>query len=112
LAGDAAIRVFGVAAARRLLELARDLATAPVQTPSAAHAVDPAAQAGLSEREIEVARQVLAGRTHREIGAQLFIAPKTVEHHVARIRTKLGATTRADFFSTLQTLFGAAADPP
>jgi DNA-binding NarL/FixJ family response regulator len=108
LAGDAAIRVPAAAAARRLLEAARDLATAaPV-----VRAVDPAQQAGLSEREIEVARQVLAGRTHREIGAQLFIAPKTVEHHVARIRTKLGATTRADFFSTLQSLFGGAADPP
>lgn len=106
LAGDAAIRVPDAAAARRLLERAREL-TAP-----ATRAVDPAQQAGLSEREIEVARQVLAGRTHREIGAQLFIAPKTVEHHVARIRTKLGATTRADFFSTLQSLFGAAADPP
>ena len=111
LAGDAAIRVSDPTAARRLLELARDLATSPPVTGSAG-AVDPAQQAGLSEREIEVARQVLAGRTHREIGAQLFIAPKTVEHHVARIRTKLGATTRADFFSTLQSLFGAAADPP
>ncbi|HST84330.1 MAG TPA: helix-turn-helix transcriptional regulator [Kineosporiaceae bacterium] len=106
LAGDAAIRVRGAAPARRLLERAREL-TAPV-----VRTVDPAQQAGLSEREIEVARQVLAGRTHREIGAQLFIAPKTVEHHVARIRTKLGATTRADFFSTLQSLFGATADPP
>jgi DNA-binding CsgD family transcriptional regulator len=106
LAGDAAIRVCGAAPARRLLERARELAAPAVR------AVDPAQQAGLSEREIEVARQVLAGRTHREIGAQLFIAPKTVEHHVARIRTKLGATTRADFFSTLQSLFGAAADPP
>ena len=106
LAGDAAIRVSGAAATRRLLERARDLAAPAVR------AIDPAQQAGLSEREIEVARQVLAGRTHREIGAQLFIAPKTVEHHVARIRTKLGATTRADFFSTLQSLFGAAADPP
>lgn len=109
LAGDAAIRVSGATAARRLLEVARDRAANAAPT---VHAVDPAQQAGLSEREIEVARQVLAGRTHREIGAQLFIAPKTVEHHVARIRTKLGATTRADFFSTLQSLFGATADPP
>jgi DNA-binding NarL/FixJ family response regulator len=106
LAGDAAIRVSSATGARRLLERARELTAAPPRT------VDPAQQAGLSEREIEVARQVLAGRTHREIGAQLFIAPKTVEHHVARIRTKLGATTRADFFSTLQSLFGGTADPP
>jgi DNA-binding CsgD family transcriptional regulator len=112
LAGDAAIRVSDPAAARRLLELARDLTMSALPAGPVAGAVDPAQQAGLSEREIEVARQVLAGRTHREIGAQLFIAPKTVEHHVARIRTKLGATTRADFFSTLQSLFGPNSDPP
>jgi DNA-binding CsgD family transcriptional regulator len=45
---------------------------------------------------------VLTGRTHREIGAQLYIAPKTVEHHVARIRAKLGATTRAEFIAALR----------
>ena len=46
---------------------------------------------------------VLAGGTHREIGARLFISPKTVEHHVARIRTKLGATNRAEFVAALRT---------
>jgi DNA-binding CsgD family transcriptional regulator len=51
---------------------------------------------------VAVARLVLAGGTHREIGAQLFIAPKTVEHHVARIRGKLGATSRADFVAALR----------
>jgi DNA-binding CsgD family transcriptional regulator len=61
---------------------------------------------GLSERELEVARLVLAGRTYREIGAQLYISPKTVEHHVARIRTKLGATTRAEFVAALRDLLG------
>ena len=49
-----------------------------------------------------MARLVLAGRTHKEIGAQLYIAPKTVEHHVARIRTKLGATSRAEFVAALR----------
>jgi DNA-binding CsgD family transcriptional regulator len=63
---------------------------------------------GLSERELEVAALVLAGRTHREIGGQLFIAAKTVEHHVARIRTKLGASTRAEFIATLRELLEPA----
>jgi DNA-binding CsgD family transcriptional regulator len=106
LAGDAAIRVSGAAAARRLLERARDLA-AP-EPAAAVRTVDPAAAAGLSEREVEVSRLVLAGRTHREIGAQLFIAPKTVEHHVARIRTKLGATTRAEFVAALHSVLDDA----
>jgi DNA-binding CsgD family transcriptional regulator len=59
-----------------------------------------------------VATLVLDGRTHREIGAQLFIAPKTVEHHVARIRAKLGATTRAEFVAALRTLLDSGAVPP
>ncbi len=107
LAGDAAIRVPDAGAARRLLERARELAA-----PEPARTADPAQQAGLSEREVEVARLVLAGRTHREIGAQLYIAPKTVEHHVARIRTKLGASTRAEFVAALHGLLDGGIAPP
>jgi DNA-binding CsgD family transcriptional regulator len=103
LAGQAAIRTDDPHAARRLLERARELGpTAEAATPSGAEAM----LGGLSERELEVARLVLAGRTYREIGAQLYISPKTVEHHVARIRTKLGATTRAEFVAALRELLG------
>jgi DNA-binding CsgD family transcriptional regulator len=49
---------------------------------------------------------VLAGSTHREIGAQLYISPKTVEHHVARIRSKLGANTRAELLAMLREMLG------
>jgi DNA-binding CsgD family transcriptional regulator len=45
---------------------------------------------------------VLEGRTHREIGAQLYISAKTVEHHVARVRQKLGATTRAELLAAIR----------
>ena len=62
----------------------------------------PRAVAALSAREVEVARGVLAGRTHREIGAQLYISAKTVEHHVARVRQKLGATTRAELLAAIR----------
>lgn len=103
LAGQAAIRSTDPGLARRLLERARELSSAEVQldTPRAA---TPAS--GLSEREVEVAQLVMAGRTHREIGSQLFLSPKTVEHHVARIRTKLGATTRAEFLAALRGILG------
>ncbi|MBG0564141.1 helix-turn-helix transcriptional regulator [Actinoplanes aureus] len=97
LAGQAAIRTGDPAAARRLLERARELSE-----PEAAAGGGAAAAATLSEREVTVARLVLAGSTHREIGAQLYIAPKTVEHHVARIRGKLGANTRAELLAALR----------
>ena len=42
------------------------------------------------EREREVAELLLLGMPYRDIGAQLFISAKTVEHHVARIRRRPG----------------------
>jgi DNA-binding NarL/FixJ family response regulator len=107
LAGQAAIRTTDAAAARRLLERARELSSAE-QSAAADPASTDAPTGALSEREVEVARLVLSGRTHREIGAQLYIAPKTVEHHVARIRTKLGATNRAEFVAALRDLLDEA----
>ncbi len=101
LVGQAAIRVADAALARRLLERARELSSAEV-LPADARAETQ--HGGLSERELEVARMVLAGDTYREIGGRLFISPKTVEHHVARIRTKLGATSRAEFVAALRTV--------
>lgn len=83
--------------ARRLLEAARGLSVdlADVETGDGLMAL------GLSEREAEVAQLVVDGKTYKEIGAQLFISPKTVEHHVARSRQKLGATSRAEFLAAV-----------
>jgi DNA-binding CsgD family transcriptional regulator len=49
----------------------------------------------LSAREREVLGLVAAGRTNREIAAELFISPHTVSRHVEHIFAKLGVTTRA-----------------
>ncbi|HEX5597733.1 MAG TPA: helix-turn-helix transcriptional regulator [Micromonosporaceae bacterium] len=106
LAGQAAIRVSDADTARRLLERARDLSSGLAIGADTKHH-------GLSDREVEVARLVLAGRTHREIGAQLYLSPKTVEHHVARIRGKLNATSRAEMLAALrEVLDDAVAGPP
>jgi DNA-binding NarL/FixJ family response regulator len=43
----------------------------------------------LTEREREVLQHVARGYAYREIGAQLHIAPKTVENHVRNILDKL-----------------------
>jgi DNA-binding CsgD family transcriptional regulator len=108
LAGQAAIRSTDAGLARRLLERARELSNAEVPTDSPRST---AATSGLSEREIEVAQLVMAGRTHREIGSQLYLSPKTVEHHVARMRTKLGATSRAEFLAALRDVLGDDVNP-
>jgi DNA-binding CsgD family transcriptional regulator len=99
LLGQAAIHTRDPLAARRLLERARELS----RTEGPADDAPPdAGRGGLSDREVEVARLVLAGRTHREIGSQLYLSPKTVEHHVARIRGKLGAGSRAEMIAALR----------
>jgi len=95
LAGAAAIRTRDGAEMRGLLHFARSL-----PAPSSPSLVDGAHE--LSAREREVAAHLLAGLTYRQIGAQLFIAPKTVEHHVSRIRRKLGATSRAELLFLLR----------
>ena len=50
----------------------------------------------LSDREIEVAREIAHGRTNLEIGAELFISLSTVKGHVSTIQTKLGLRNRVE----------------
>ncbi len=104
LAGQAAVRTTDARVARRLLERARELTSSGPGRPGDAAAGSVLGVGGMSEREIEVATLVLEGRTHREIGVQLYISPKTVEHHVSRIRSKIGARTKAEFVAALQSL--------
>ena len=62
------------------------------------------ASATLSGRELQVARLLLRNQTYREIGERLFISPKTVEHHVARMKQRIGARRRSDLLSELRVL--------
>ena len=41
-------------------------------------------------------RLVAADLSNREIGARLFLSPRTVETHVASLQRKTGTGTRAD----------------
>jgi DNA-binding CsgD family transcriptional regulator len=49
---------------------------------------------------------VVEGRTYREIGGRLFISAKTVEHHVSRMRQRLGASDRSDLLARLRVELG------
>lgn len=50
----------------------------------------------LSRREVEVLRLLGEGFSNREIAERLYISPKTAEHHVSRIYSKLGLSARAE----------------
>jgi DNA-binding NarL/FixJ family response regulator len=52
--------------------------------------------AGLTRREAEVLDLLSVGLTNPEIAKRLFLAPKTVEHHVSSLLAKLGAANRTD----------------
>jgi len=79
----------------------------PAARPGAETAPDPAAEPApgtISDREREVAELVLAGLTYKQIGEQLFISAKTEEHHMARMRQRLGSESRGELFARLRIL--------
>jgi DNA-binding CsgD family transcriptional regulator/tetratricopeptide (TPR) repeat protein len=51
---------------------------------------------GVTSREMDVLRLVADGLSNREIGARLFLSPRTIETHVASLQRRTGAGSRAD----------------
>ena len=50
----------------------------------------------LTDREVDITRLVVAGKTNKEIGASLTITEGTVKVHISHVLKKLGAGGRAD----------------
>jgi DNA-binding CsgD family transcriptional regulator len=50
----------------------------------------------LTAQEARVAAAVARGATNREVGAELFLSPKTVEFHLGRVFRKLGIRSRTE----------------
>jgi DNA-binding CsgD family transcriptional regulator len=51
---------------------------------------------GISDRELEVLREIAAGHSNKEIARRLDVSPNTVKTHVARLFEKLGASRRTE----------------
>ncbi|OZC62588.1 hypothetical protein CH306_04820 [Rhodococcus sp. 15-725-2-2b] len=108
LASEAALTVTDTATATSLLHIARSLRQ-PSSTGRDNPRSTPQPTGSLSEREAEVAELLVLGVTYREVGSRLYISPKTVEHHVARIRRRLGAQSRSELISMLRAMgYGAS----
>lgn len=87
-----------------ILSLAYFLKNPEVLSPKAASVLDQEAVEkrgrafGLSERELDVARLILDGRSNDEIAERLFISLSTVKTHVSRIFRKTGVKSRSELF--------------
>jgi DNA-binding NarL/FixJ family response regulator len=54
----------------------------------------------LTAREIEVLKRIVAGRSNKEIAADLFISEATVKTHINSLLSKLGVTDRTQAATT------------
>jgi len=71
----------------------RELGLRVPQGPRQATRANPA---GLTTRQLDVLNLLGEGLTNAEIADRLVVSPRTVEHHVAAVLTKLGARTRRE----------------
>ncbi|MDT5094406.1 MAG: hypothetical protein QOH60_3769, partial [Mycobacterium sp.] len=54
----------------------------------------------LTPAERDVVKLVAEGLTNKEVAAQLFISPRTVQSHLAHVFAKLGVSTRTQLAQT------------
>jgi DNA-binding CsgD family transcriptional regulator len=55
---------------------------------------DPSAMDQLTSQEVRTSQLVIAGLSNKQIAAQLFLSPRTIDAHLRSVFTKLGVTSR------------------
>jgi DNA-binding CsgD family transcriptional regulator len=66
----------------------------------------------ISKREEEVVRQVLEGKTNKEIAASLFITVQTVKDHLYRVFQKADVRSRVQLINLVRTYGAGGRDTP
>jgi DNA-binding CsgD family transcriptional regulator len=64
---------------------------------------DPSTEDELTPQELQIAMLAADGKTNREVGAQLYLSPKTIEWHLGHVYGKLGIRSRTELGRALET---------
>jgi|GEM_PF-2039212 len=94
--GDGDLGQADLALLRRSQPLLEQAYALALDLPVAEQPVDVLTPAGLTPRELEVARLAAEGATNAEIGRALYVSLATVKTHMTRVLTKTGARSRTE----------------
>ena len=90
---------------RRAAELFRQVGAPPWRdraeselraTGETARRRDPSTLDQLTPQELQIAGLVAAGMTNRQVAAQLFLSPRTIDYHLRKVFSKLGVSSRTE----------------